>query len=70
MVNIVIRYYRMSDSDCLTPNLIDPQEADCEVGLRVLLIGGGGDTDTFIGHGGGSGFIKLQEVSDTARKEK
>ena len=30
----------------------------------MLLIGGGGDTDTFIGHGGGSGFIKLQEVSD------
>lgn len=29
-----------------------------------MLIGGGGDTDTFIGHGGGSGFIKLQEVSD------
>ena len=45
-------------------SLIDPQEAECEVGLRVLLIGGGGDTDTFIGHGGGSGFIKLQEVSD------
>ena len=31
--------------------------------LRLLLIGGGGDTDTFIGHGGGSGFLKLKEVS-------
>ena len=30
----------------------------------MLLIGGGGDTDTFIGHGGGSGFLKLKEVSD------
>ena len=48
--------------------LIDSQEAECEVGLRVLLIGGGGDTDTFIGHGGGSGFIKLQEVKKEMKK--
>ena len=42
--------------------IITEEEEECKAGLRVVLIGGGGDTDTFIGHGGGSGFIKYEEV--------
>ena len=39
------------------------EDAECEVCLQVLLVGGGGDTDTFLGHGGGSGYILSEQVS-------
>merc|ERR1711963_1231929 len=32
----------------------------------MLIIGGGGDTDTFLGHGGGSGFVTFEQVSVSA----
>jgi len=40
-------------------------EEDCQVNIRMLLIGGGGDTNTFIGHGGGSGYITQDQISLT-----
>ena len=39
-------------------------EAGCEVNLRVLLVGGGGDGDAFSGNAGGSGFLELREVRE------
>ena len=39
------------------------EDVECEVCLHVLLVGGGGDTDTFLGHGGGSGYILSEQVS-------
>ena len=38
------------------------EEADCEVSLRVLLVGGGGDGDAFSGNAGGSGFLEVKQV--------
>ena len=40
------------------------EEAGCEVDLRVLLVGGGGDGDAFSGNAGGSGFLELREVRE------
>ena len=39
-------------------------EDGCEVSLRVLLVGGGGDGDAFSGNAGGSGFLELREVRE------
>ena len=36
----------------------------CEVNLRVLLVGGGGDGDAFSGNAGGSGFLELRQVRE------
>ena len=38
------------------------EEAGCEVSLRVLLVGGGGDGDAFSGNAGGSGFLEVKQV--------
>ena len=38
-------------------------EEECEATLRLLLVGGGGDGDTFEGHGGGSGYITYKQVN-------
>ena len=43
--------------------LLTGEDAECEVCLHALLVGGGGDTDTFLGHGGGSGYILSEQVS-------
>ena len=40
------------------------EEAGCEVRLRLLLVGGGGDGDAFSGNAGGSGFLELREVRE------
>ena len=40
-------------------------DAECIVDIGAVLIGGGGDTNTFIGHGGGSGYLTQGNISLT-----
>merc|ERR1719510_205405 len=44
----------------------EEEEEPCLVALNVLLVGAGGDSDTFVGHGGGSGYVDFKLISLTA----
>ena len=46
--------------------IVTDDEEPCEVVLNLLLVGAGGDSDTFEGHGGGSGFVDMKQVLVTA----
>ena len=35
---------------------------NCEVNLRILAVGGGGDGDAFTGNAGGSGHVVYNQV--------
>ena len=43
----------------------DDDTEDCDVAINALLIGAGGDTNTFLGHGGGSGYVTNQMITVT-----
>ena len=43
--------------------MVTEEEDGCQVLLNVLLVGGGGDEELFLGHGGGSGFVDFKQVS-------
>ena len=38
------------------------QENGCEVNMRILAVGGGGDGDAFTGNAGGSGHVVYSQV--------
>ena len=38
------------------------QENGCEVIVRILAVGGGGDGDAFTGNAGGSGHVVYSQV--------
>merc|ERR1711892_1460895 len=42
--------------------MVTEEEDGCQVMLNVLLVGGGGDEELFLGHGGGSGFVDFKQV--------
>ena len=46
--------------------IITEEEEPCLVELNVLLVGAGGDSDTFEGHGGGSGYVDIKLITLTA----
>ena len=43
--------------------LTEDEDTDCQVEVNALLVGAGGDTNTFLGHGGGSGYVTNQMIT-------
>ena len=46
--------------------ILTDEEEPCQVVVNALLVGSGGDSDTFEGHGGGSGYVDMKQLLLTA----
>ena len=46
--------------------IVTEAEEPCQVVVNAFLVGAGGDSDTFEGHGGGSGYVGMKQLLLTA----